>query len=411
MDSFSPSPSQYKGPKGILRHRCAQCSSTTSPKLLRCSGCRAVRYCNREHQSAHYPQHKSTCKAIKKARAKVAEEDHRIRNATPDFATPANAFETDVGHFWGFLNTRDYMRARHYLAWRHLLFLDTLDGVQEALEHLRDMLRLNRSDNMGLRNLVPAIMLRLDLDQECYDFVKWWATCDIDGNYDWGDMTLPYLNISGANVLEDPSILPDPHLEFDLIIALLMLKLKLLVDIRNLKVTRKILNGRSFPSELWEPIELAVIRSPLSVKFQKESYGSLLRTETTLLDHVRHLGERLTKANPMFMVALFSPDQELSATPDTYTAGSWEQVEFALQNSYAAWWEMEGVLELLKDARVCAIHESQELVDEMMKDKELMSGPASLWGRNELVVEVGTRRIWEFLPAAFGYSSHLGSLD
>jgi hypothetical protein len=49
---------------------------------------------------------------------------------------------------------------------------------------MQDMQRLRRSDNLGLRDMMPAIMLRLDLDQECYDFVKWWVTCDPDGNYD-----------------------------------------------------------------------------------------------------------------------------------------------------------------------------------------------------------------------------------
>jgi hypothetical protein len=30
--------------------------------------------------------------------------------------TPANAFETHVGRFWGLVGTRDYMRARFALA-------------------------------------------------------------------------------------------------------------------------------------------------------------------------------------------------------------------------------------------------------------------------------------------------------
>ncbi|KAM6532647.1 hypothetical protein FALCPG4_005700 [Fusarium falciforme] len=90
--------------------------------------------------------------------------------------TPANAFETHVGRFYGLVSTRDYMSHRLALASR-LRDLGTLDGVREALEHMQGMLRLCRSDNMGLRDIVPTMMLRLDLDQECYDFVKWWATC------------------------------------------------------------------------------------------------------------------------------------------------------------------------------------------------------------------------------------------
>ncbi len=59
------------------------------------------------------------------------------------------------------------MRARFALAGELLLNLGTLSSVTEALKHMRDMLRLCRGDNMGLRGLIPAVMLRLDRDQEC----------------------------------------------------------------------------------------------------------------------------------------------------------------------------------------------------------------------------------------------------
>lgn len=39
---------------------------------------------------------------IESFRAKLVKEEDLVRNATPDFMTPANAFETSVGHFWGF---------------------------------------------------------------------------------------------------------------------------------------------------------------------------------------------------------------------------------------------------------------------------------------------------------------------
>ncbi|GAD94376.1 hypothetical protein THITE_2124766 [Paecilomyces variotii No. 5] len=322
--------------------------------------------------------------------------------------TPANAFETSVGHFWGYLHTRDYMRARFELAMKHLLHLGTLDGVQEALEHLRDMLRLCRSDNMGLRQLVPAIMLRLDLDQECYDFVEWWATCDPDGNYDWGDMTLPYLNISGADVFEHPGFLFGGHPELNNIITVLSLKLKLLVDIRNLKITRKILTRRHLPSELWEPIKLAVVRSPLSAKLQKGPTVSLLMTEMTLLKQIRLLGAALVKANHGFMFSLFKPDEALSAEPETYQRGSWDEMALAMQYSYATWWEMEGVLDILNDARACAARDSADEIEYMMKGETFMSNSGSDGTAQELLEDVSINRIWGYLDYAIENASWLG---
>lgn len=56
-------------------------------------------------------------------------------------------FEQDVGTFWGILETRPYMRARAALAET----LWALDRREEAVDHQRELLRLNPNDNQGLR--------------------------------------------------------------------------------------------------------------------------------------------------------------------------------------------------------------------------------------------------------------------
>ncbi|KAK5954616.1 hypothetical protein OHC33_004338 [Knufia fluminis] len=271
---------EVHGPRGSLRHRCSECQQPSS-NLRLCTGCNVVRYCPREHQVEHRPAHKSTCSKIKKGRAKLSKEEELVRNATPDFATPANAFETSVGHFWGILSTRDYMRARFDLA-DSVRRVGTLDGVQEGLAYLQDMLRLCRSDNMGVRDIVPYLMLQLDQDQECYDFVKWYQTEGQRGDYDWGDMSLPFLNIRDASVWESADYLDRRFLSINHVSAIHLLKLKLLIDIRNLKIARKA-PPKNVPNELVENIELAVIRSPLSIALVKQNEEELLRTEDTLL--------------------------------------------------------------------------------------------------------------------------------
>ena len=65
-------------------------------------------------------------------------------------------FEEFDGHFWGFLETRPYMRARHGLA----LSLLELGDEESALEHFRAMLKLNPNDNQGIRYLLLAGQLR-----------------------------------------------------------------------------------------------------------------------------------------------------------------------------------------------------------------------------------------------------------
>ena len=56
-------------------------------------------------------------------------------------------FKENVGYFWGFLETRPYMRARAELA--SLLY--QTGKVDEAVAHYEELLRLNPGDNQGLR--------------------------------------------------------------------------------------------------------------------------------------------------------------------------------------------------------------------------------------------------------------------
>lgn len=51
-----------------------------------------------------------------------------------------------------------------------------------------ELLRLIHSDNMGLRNSAPFLMLDRDHDEDAYNFVKWWLTIDPDGEYDWAEV-------------------------------------------------------------------------------------------------------------------------------------------------------------------------------------------------------------------------------
>ncbi len=62
------------------------------------------------------------------------------------------------GHFWGFLETRPYMRARQGLA----LTLLELGEEEVALNHFRAMLKLNPNDNQGIRYLLLSRLLRRD---------------------------------------------------------------------------------------------------------------------------------------------------------------------------------------------------------------------------------------------------------
>ena len=66
-------------------------------------------------------------------------------------------FQEEAGHFWGMIETRPYMRAREGLAY----CLWELGKRNEALDHYRDMLKLNPNDNQGIRYILASCLLEL----------------------------------------------------------------------------------------------------------------------------------------------------------------------------------------------------------------------------------------------------------
>ena len=72
-----------------------------------------------------------------------------------EVALGPEGFEEFAGHFWGFLETRPYMRAREGLA----AALRATGDVDAALGQYRAMLELNPNDNQGVRYVLTALLL------------------------------------------------------------------------------------------------------------------------------------------------------------------------------------------------------------------------------------------------------------
>lgn len=86
-------------------------------------------------------------------------------------------FEATVGHFWGVLETRPYVRARTGLA-------DALWAAGQrdnAVQHYHDLLRLNPNDNQGLRYRLTNWLIELDRDADAMGLLE---------KYDEGDSCL-----------------------------------------------------------------------------------------------------------------------------------------------------------------------------------------------------------------------------
>lgn len=98
-----------------------------------------------------------------------AEIDHYTNGvAAGERVLGQEAFEEHVGHFWGVSSTRPYMRARMGLAQS----LEQHGRIEEAVEHYRELLRLNPDDNQGVRYLLVPKLLQLGRDAEAARLLK-----------------------------------------------------------------------------------------------------------------------------------------------------------------------------------------------------------------------------------------------
>ena len=99
--------------------------------------------------------------------------------AAGERAIGPDAFQKNVGYFWGVLETRPYMRARLGL----VQLLWTTARRDEAVQHLQDMLRLNPGDNQGVRYTLASELLFLDRDD---DLARLLDQFPDEGSASWG---------------------------------------------------------------------------------------------------------------------------------------------------------------------------------------------------------------------------------
>lgn len=91
-------------------------------------------------------------------------------------------FKEDYGHFWGYVPTRPYMRSRAGL----MECLWKPGSYDEAIGHAREMLKLNVSDNQGIRYILIAYLAELGRYDELEKFMKkgdYWNDCAAERVY------------------------------------------------------------------------------------------------------------------------------------------------------------------------------------------------------------------------------------
>ncbi len=108
----------------------------------------------------------------------LAEENARTLEDAADYfkkgmeagrrALGEEIFKEYAGHFWGFTQTRPYMRSRA----GHMQCLWEAGSCEEALAHAREMLELNPHDNQGIRYILSAYLAELGRYDELNKFLN-----------------------------------------------------------------------------------------------------------------------------------------------------------------------------------------------------------------------------------------------
>jgi hypothetical protein len=251
--------------------------------------------------------------------------------------------------------TRDYMRARMDLV-TALLKINTRDAVSASLEHLLDMLRLCRGDNLGVRDIVPGLYLRLRRDQECYDFLKWYGTQGQDADYAWGDMSLPFLNLKDEDSTESPEPMwTGRYSDTAHAVAVLMIKLRMLLDLKDFEAAAELykLTG---PTD--QKLNLDIVQE-IHDKVETRSgiwskHPELLALEgmkgriASLEQQIDRLYSAISQQNKFFWKGLAEHEKWLKLPPTPYSQGSKEEMVLLLHHHARSWIETEGSLEWAK---------------------------------------------------------------
>lgn len=105
------------------------------------------------------------------------------------------AFKELVPHFWGFHETRPYMRARERLA----SALREAGRLDEAAAEYAELLTLNENDNQGVRyELLPVLLARGRLDEARALMERFKDDCEWSVVFAWGRVLERLLSKEGA---------------------------------------------------------------------------------------------------------------------------------------------------------------------------------------------------------------------
>lgn len=312
--------------EAVLSCGCGLCGQLEN--LERCTECEVMQYCGPDHKAAHYPKHKAACNGIKRKKATMGKQEKKLLDYPErGMRSPNNYFEQFTGIFWGVHETRPYLRTRFGLV--EMRRIKSVESVELQLEHLMEMLRLSRHDNIGARYFVPGALLRLNRDQDCYDFVKSWTMLR-DGR------TIKLYEESKNSDVFEPveSVLGRFH-SIHIAVPLLLLKVKILLDLERLEqvqlyLPRRVRAVRGVVDQIQRLVPLSPIVAKDPSLMRREGRRIAIEKLKSQIDTLFWTVERKDR---LFWPFLMNPRRYLREGPVLF--GADDQMRFSLKNQHA----------------------------------------------------------------------------
>ncbi|EXU95145.1 hypothetical protein X797_011767 [Metarhizium robertsii] len=205
------------------------------------------------------------------------------------------------------------------------------------------------ADGGSLNGLAPRacdLMMRLC---RC-DNMRWYATTGEEPHYDWGDMSQPFLDIKGVDVLEAPAKgwTNTAFLDLSHAVAAVLIKMRVLLNLQDIQNARIALRD-AIPQEIIEIIhdqfassivgsrhEMLLARPEESAHLAETINSQIRKVYEAIETYISHFWELLVKG----------PDAGVLRRPfRTYTQGSGEEALLVIRYCNASWYEMPGAVD------------------------------------------------------------------
>ncbi|EGG03593.1 uncharacterized protein MELLADRAFT_117274 [Melampsora larici-populina 98AG31] len=333
----------------LLNPRCARCPSNQD--LKSCTGCKVQQYCSETHQREDWTNHKKDCKSIKKSRMRLEEAIQEHPN-DPSFNTaPLSLRSTYITYRSNLIDS--------------LMKIHTKDSVSEALEHgmiivksSTGIIGLDPVETIETRDLVPFLMIRLEQDQEAYDYVRGRINMQVDPSSPFSRLFAHQSmgpKVSTYDVFESVDQLCSMPLISSLVAGVL-LKVKFLIDLTNLKLIQDL--NQKIPQEIIDRIKFTSLKSQLIFQKKKLILKDNWDLEIKLMiKHIKQLKKEIDLINPKFFVEFFDikkgesiqdwlPPHKCRCGPNQDID---EQMQLVFRYSCDAWKGVEGAVEVMKN--------------------------------------------------------------